>query len=204
MEWLVNRVSIMLAALADVITTQDWKKPLAYGAAAFAMLFAFQAVLASHWRLGIDSSSSRCLPYYLYLMHEGDTADIKPGELIRFDPEKRMNVEGVGLLNRGKEVIKLVAATEGDTVQVTLDSILINGEALHDSPQRLAGTELEQRGINPFTVQKLRVQASSFERTFVVPQGHLFVVGTVVRSFDSRYWGTIPTSVVKARVRPLL
>ena len=204
MEWLVNRFAILLAALADTITTQDWKKPLLFGAAAFTVLFCFQAVLASHWRLGLDANTARCLPFYLYLMYEGDTANIKPGEFIRFDPEKRMYVEGVGLLNRGKEVIKIVAAIEGDTVQVTQDSILINGAALHDSPLRLAGTELEQRGINPITVKPLRVPASSFERTVVVPQGQLFVVGTVLRSFDSRYWGTIPTSVVKARVRPLL
>lgn len=200
MEWLIRRYAVLLRQVAQM----SWRRPVLAGLATFATLLALQwALLLTPWRIGVDMQASRCLPYTLYLMDESPVGEIHPGDIVRFDPGTRMFVPGMGQLNHGLEVIKVVAAVAGDRVQVTANDILVNGKVLAESPERLAGIALYQRGINPATLVQLTATLQDYERSFVVPPGELFMVGTMPRAYDSRYWGTIPLVAVKARAWPL-
>ncbi|RME61056.1 S26 family signal peptidase, partial [Candidatus Parcubacteria bacterium] len=55
------------------------------------------------------------------------------------------------------------------------------------------------KGLNPATAEKLGKSVESFERSFVVSDGHLFVLGTQSRSFDGRYWGELPANQVEGK-----
>lgn len=167
-------------------------------------LLALQGALTSQLRIGIDPDSERCFPWTVYLMRETFyPSAIKPGALVRFDPGARMSIPGTGPINKGRQVIKMVAATSGDRVRISPEVVTINAIPLKTIVHRGIGQALETDGLNRDVLAKLGRVASDLERSFIVPEGHVFVVATASRSFDSRYWGTLPASAITALATPI-
>lgn len=85
-------------------------------------------------------------------------------------------------------VLKRIAAVAGDTVAIT-DRVVLNGEVLEEAPVLLedgAGRALEPAADG------------------TVGAEHVWLLSThVAESFDSRYFGEVPTSAVLRRMRPL-
>ena len=87
---------------------------------------------------------------------------------------------------------KIVAAVFGDTVEITLGGVAVNGENLPNTRPLVSdnsGRLLPQipRGL------------------YVVPAAHVWIVSTYSpRSFDSRYFGPISVRRIVSRVRPVL
>jgi conjugative transfer signal peptidase TraF len=97
-----------------------------------------------------------------------------------------------GFCENGLEpLFKPVAGIAGDVVAIADDSSMtVNGTALPNS----APLALDGRGRSlPHTLG-----------SFVIPPGHILVVAGSPVSFDSRYFGTIPASLVRGAVSPLL
>lgn len=103
------------------------------------------------------------------------------GEIVLFDhPEK----EGVTLLKR-------VIATEGQTVDLVDGKVVVDGVTL-DEPY------VEGRPTYP--LDRYAEAVGPILYPYVVPEGHLWLMGdNRTNSLDSRYYGAIPLSSVKAR-----
>lgn len=73
-------------------------------------------------------------------------------------------------------VVKMLRAVPGDHVEVA-DDVRVNSVV---------------RGqLTPIVMEKLGKKPSEFRRDEVVPDGKYWVMGTLPRSLDSRYWGYI-------------
>lgn len=85
-------------------------------------------------------------------------------------------------------VLKRIAAVAGDTVAIT-DRVVVNGEVIENAPilrEDAAGRALEPAAGG------------------VVGANHVWLLSThVTESFDSRYFGEVPTSAVIRRMQPL-
>lgn len=104
--------------------------------------------------------------------------EIRPGDVIVFRFPS----------DRTKDYIKRVIGAPGDTVEVRDKVIYLNGGKWDDPygayKGGIYGAEAEKHNFGPF----------------VVPEGQLFVMGdNRDRSYDSRYWGTVPISDVKGK-----
>ena len=86
---------------------------------------------------------------------------------------------------------KVVAATAGDTVEVSTHGVSVNGRILRNSaPLRY---DSKGRGLPLLAVAPR-----------VVPPAEIWLVSPYSpQSFDSRYFGPIPTSRVVSRIEPL-
>jgi len=91
--------------------------------------------------------------------------------------------------DRSKDYIKRVIGLPGDTVELKDKVLYVNGNKLDD----------------PWGVNKGSLYGEFSEKNFNfgpyrVPEDNIFVMGdNRDRSFDSRYWGTVPMKDVKGR-----
>lgn len=147
------------------------------------MIVCIEGVL-SFWTLGFTTQVTKCLPGDAYLVTKIVPQTIRRGETIAY------RSQGLApLLPDGATVIKKVAAVPGDVVSVNGDGVWINGSLwgpLNEKVLRNTGRTIAQ-----------------LERTFVVRPGELVVLGTLPRSYDSRYWGPIRNSQLIGTARNL-
>ena len=92
----------------------------------------------------------------------------------------------------GQEVLlKPIAAGAGDVVTVSPSAVTVNGHAIANSAQ----LPEDSRG---------RPLPSYPAGTYRVPAGEIWLVSSHNRrSFDSRYFGPVPASLVRSTVRPV-
>ncbi len=112
----------------------------------------------------------------------------KDGDLIvfhRYTQSGYMPRDAIVVEADGQKQVRRVIATEGDTVDITEDGLLING-ALQQEPEIFQKTERYQEGIDlPVTV----------------PEGHVFVLGDNRESAtDSRIYGMVETDNTAGKV----
>jgi conjugal transfer pilin signal peptidase TrbI len=128
-----------------------------------------------------DSKNSNCLPYHLFIV---DTYNKHPetGDLVTF------KTKGLSpLFEDGHLFTKKVGATSGQEIDVS------NG--LIKAHNSFYGT-LD-------LLEKLQKPASDFIRKETVPEGKYFAVGTLPRSYDSRYWGYVDQSQILGKTYAL-
>jgi signal peptidase I len=100
------------------------------------------------------------------------------------------------LKDGGKELVKRVVATEGDTVRIVDKRVFVNGKALDERYARHKDAMIIPADAARFGESGRRDNFGPI----VVPPGHLFVMGdNRDHSYDSRFWGCLPVSAVRGR-----
>ncbi len=100
------------------------------------------------------------------------------------------------LKDGGKELVKRVVATEGDTVRIVDKCLFVNGKAQDESYACHRDTMTIPEDAARFGESGRRDNFGPI----VVPPGHLFVMGDNRDvSYDSRFWGCLPLSAVRGR-----
>ena len=117
----------------------------------------------------------------------GMTPAVKDGDLVvyyRLDKSYKIN-DLLTYHYEGKNLVARVVATAGDTVDITDDGVIINGN------------RQQEDGIYEKTVQYKK----GIRFPVKVPEGHVFVLGDNRKSAtDSRIFGTIPVKKTEGKV----
>ena len=145
--------------------------------------------------VGLRINASPSLPVGLYL-----TSSKPEANLAEFCPAEPFASLAIlrGYRDRGvcrdgaTPLLKPVVARAGDVVNVSEQGIAVNGRLLPNTAVRPADTH--GRPLHPWPCG----------RYVVVPDTVWVASSYEARSFDSRYFGPIPTSSIRDRVRPLL
>jgi conjugative transfer signal peptidase TraF len=170
--------------------------PLAFGALLAAPILAF-------WLLGlrIAFTGSACPPgiYRATALQPGSVlarGDLVlaclPETLSRFALERGYLARGAGCGDDIEPVGKRIGALAGDTVALAPDYVAVNGQPLPNSASRMR----DSRGRS--------VPHVAFG-THAVKAGEVWLFGEAdPRSWDSRYFGAVPTSSVRAQLKPVI
>jgi conjugative transfer signal peptidase TraF len=155
------------------------------------------ALLAAGWFAGLRLNLTGSLPVGLYL--ESRASPVRgaivlaclPPEVAAFARERGYVPRGGNCPDGALPVGKVVLAIAGDTVAVTPTGLLVNGAPVPNSQP----LEADRKG---------RPLPRLLMGTYVVSPGELWVLSSYSRlSFDSRYFGAIQASQVRARLRRL-
>jgi conjugal transfer pilin signal peptidase TrbI len=141
------------------------------------------AYLAERFRIGYDDQKRQCLPPHRWFLIDRHDRAVTQGALVAF--------AAVGLqpyFHDGQIIIKHAAGVPGDRIQVSPESVRINGAEASEG-LALAGT--------------IKRPPSDFLRDERVPPCHLWMMGATADSFDSRYWGFLPQRQVIGRAYAL-
>lgn len=142
---------------------------------------------------GVRFNSTESLPAGLYIITTGAS------NLVEFCPAKPFASLAIrrGYRRKGScldgalPLIKPVVAQAGDSVEFSPSGIAVNGRLLRNSAP-LAADSIG-RPLGPWPFGRYRVAS-----------GTVWVASSYSpKSFDSRYFGPISTSVIRDRVRPL-
>jgi conjugative transfer signal peptidase TraF len=144
---------------------------------------------------GVRINGSPSLPVGLYLVTAHSDAD-----LVEFCPKRPFAELAIARGYRdagscpdgGAPLMKPVVARTGDVVELSPDRIAVNGHPLPLTAALKADTK--GRPLTPWPPGRYGVGPDS-----------VWVASSYnARSFDSRYFGPIPLSSIRAHVRPLL
>lgn len=165
-----------------------WAIGIAKASVALAIVYAPLGWFSGHYRIVYDSiKGANCLPYSVFLVDLRDRATDR-GEYIAFVTRQMEPFYANGTI-----AVKQIAAVPGDRVQVGKQGVAVNG--------RLQGALLHLKEGERLWRMGRRI--SDVERDERVPQGHLWMMGTNPRSYDSRYWGYIENEQIIGRAIPL-
>ena len=145
--------------------------------------------------VGLRINASPSLPVGLYMTSskpEADLAEFCPAEPFASLAISRGYRDGGVCRDGATPLLKPVVARAGDVVDVSEQGIAVNGRLLPNTAARPADTH--GRPLHPWPCG----------RYVVVPDTVWVASSYEGRSFDSRYFGPIPTSSIRDRVRPLL
>lgn len=184
----------------------------------FVLVYLPLSAFSQRYRLLYDSVEGvNCLPYSFFLIdlhdrevHRGEYAAFFTTQLepfYRLEPkviqelsdgrEQRVVVDQRGVMIdgvfRGVAVIKEVAGVQGDRILVNDYGVHVNGAHRGVLLHARKGGKLSAMGK----------ETSHYWRDERVPPGHLWMMGTHERSYDSRYWGYISDEQVLGRAIPL-
>ncbi|MEO0761395.1 MAG: signal peptidase I [Pseudomonadota bacterium] len=160
-----------------------WRALAAAGLAALVLASLLDS-LSTRYRLAYDGQATRCLEGWLFLVDLRD-AEIARGGFVAFRPPASV-AEHYG---RPVAFLKRVAGLPGDRVTVGRDRTEVNGTVVG-----------EGLALSPV----LQVDAQDLVRSFIVPEGTLFLMGDTTDSYDGRYWGPLPASEIIGEARWLL
>ncbi|HUK81124.1 MAG TPA: signal peptidase I [Verrucomicrobiae bacterium] len=127
----------------------------------------------------------------------------KRGEVIVFDTS---DIPDIPESSRGKFYIKRLIGLGDDHIEIQPPHVLVNGSVLDDRPafQRIYSMTNGYSGyvLPPaneyFGVR--RIYINSNQRSYDVPDHHLFVLGDNSRSsLDGRFWGSLPQKALVGR-----
>ena len=144
---------------------------------------------------GVRLNHSPSLPVGLYMVTSDRRADLV--EFCPTEPYASLAIQrgyrGEGSCpDRGAPLMKPVAAHPGDFVEISSHGFVVNGKALPNSAP--LNVDTNGRSLQHWPFGKYRVET-----------GTVWVISSYNRrSFDSRYFGPVPTISIRGRVRPLL
>jgi conjugal transfer pilin signal peptidase TrbI len=170
-------ITVIERAIARPPLRRRWW--LGVGAALLLGAAAVAAVESAHgrYRVAIDIQKYyACLPFEVFLVDTRPTRPLMRGDLAQFMPPAAATE-----FTTRVEVVKIVAAVAGDRWQVQGDELFVNG--------RLWG--------RLHLLARLSLKPGALDGAGTVPRDHVLVLGTTPSSYDSRYWGPLPVSLVK-------
>ena len=162
------------------------------GARCLFMLFAVFQIFGS---FGVRINTSPSLPVGLYVR----TSD-RSSRLVEFcppEPYARLAIirgyrDAGNCPDGGAPILKPVIAESGDMVEVSLHGLRVNGCDISNSAA--VPTDTKGRALSAWPSGR-----------YEVPAGSVWVASSYhPRSFDSRYFGPIKTSMIRDHVRPLV
>lgn len=142
--------------------------------------------ISQRYQLVFDTQVERCIPEYsVYLVDRTETQFDK-GHIYTFTARNM-----APYFSDGQPIGKYLAGLAGDRVVQNEQGVFINDVRVADGHYAAA--------------EKLGFAATHFHKTFVIPKGHYFFVGSrnAPRSFDSRYYGLVSHSQLVGRANPL-
>jgi conjugal transfer pilin signal peptidase TrbI len=144
----------------------------------------------AHYRIGVATQASTCLPgWRVFLVDLGDRAP-KRGDIYAFAARGIVvTIEGQAFFADGTLIAKEIAGLPGDEVEVTLGRTTVNGAPVGE------GLALARTLGRP---------AETFARNERVPDGHYFFMGRSHDSYDGRYWGYVRADQIVGRAMKLL
>ena len=145
--------------------------------------------------VGLRINASPSLPVGLYMTTsrpEANLAEFCPAEPFASLAISRGYRDRGACRDGATPLLKPVVARAGDVVEVSEQGIAVNGRLLPNTAARSADTY--GRPLQPWPDG----------RYIVAPETVWLASSYEARSFDSRYFGPIPTSSIRDRVRPLL
>jgi len=151
-----------------------------------AILGALGLVFNTQYGVFLDMAETRCLPEYLYVGYPRE-AELKRGDVVSF----KANDQIMFNIMTGKRIAKMIAGMPGDHVVSNSSGLFINGKFIAKR-HPISLKNLAAKGKQPMDMDR------------VLAPGELVVIGTLPRSFDSRYWGVLPASTVDRMVKPIL
>jgi conjugative transfer signal peptidase TraF len=164
-------------------------KRLMAGTAAFLL-----ALFIIPGRLGIRWNASPSLPIGIYIESTEGTALVEfcPAEPAGSFAAARGYRDAGSCPDAATPLMKPVVARYGDTVDFSENGVAVNSLLLPNTSPRK--TDTQGRPLQHFPFGR-----------YVVQRGTVWVASTYnPRSFDSRYFGPIPQSLIRARLRPLV
>jgi conjugative transfer signal peptidase TraF len=160
-------------------------------------LGALMTIGAAHGVAGLRVNLTPSIPrgVYWYVpgsVHRGDLVQAcLPLPLAVYAKARHMLGEG-SCPAQSEPIVKVLAAVRGDTVVLRRGEIRINGTAWPMSASRL----MDAHGR--------RVDFRLIPGVYVVSATSAFLLGLHPRSWDSRYFGSLPMSAVSGRWYPLV
>src|SRR5258707_1021188 len=142
-------------------------------------------------RINLTSSLERGF-YIVSRMPSANLVEFCPeGESATISLQRGYRTPGGTCPDGGSPLMKPIAAVAGDRVEVTTNGIRVNGKLIPNSAAHFK--DHRGRSLDPWP-----------NGEYIVPAGSLWVVSDFNSwSFDSRYFGPIPSSLVQHRLRPL-
>jgi len=155
----------------------------------------FFLVYATFRLFGIRINITSSLQRGFYVVSQRPSANLvefcPEGQAASISLQRGYRTPGGTCPDGGSPLMKPIAAVAGDRVEVTTNGIRVNGTLIPNSAAHFK----DHRGrlLNPWP-----------NGEYIVPPGSLWVVSDFNSwSFDSRYFGPIPSSLVQHRLRPL-
>jgi conjugative transfer signal peptidase TraF len=163
--------------------------------AAILLCVPFFLVYATFRFLGIRVNFTSSLERGFYVVSERPSANLvefcPEGEAGAISLERAYRMAGGTCPDGGSPLMKPIAAVAGDRVEVTTYGIRVNGKLIPNSAAHFK--DHRGRPLKPWPMGQ-----------YTVPTGNLWVISDFNSwSFDSRYFGPIPYSLVQHRLRPL-
>jgi len=163
--------------------------------AAILLCVPFLLVYETFRFLGIRVNFTSSLERGFYVVSERPSANLvefcPEGEAGAISLERAYRMAGGTCPDGGSPLMKPIAAVPGDRVEVTIYGIRINGKLIPNSAAHFK--DHRGRPLKPWPAGQ-----------YTVPTGKLWVISDFNSwSFDSRYFGPIPCSLVQHRLRPL-
>lgn len=144
----------------------------------------FFEVFGSRWHIGVDPQVVKCLPWDYYLLYQRQPSEIAKNRIYRYTSRQLGTV-----IPAGTQMVKYAAAIPGDIVRVDHTGIYINGNKWGD--------------LNATTMEKTQTRMGDIVKTYVVEEGQVLMLGTLPRSYDGRYFGTVSIKSIEGRAIPL-
>lgn len=162
------------------------KRELFKGGLVTVSIALFGLMFNTQFGLFLDLNEARCMPERLYVGFPR-TQSLRHGDIVSFRADNRMMFD----LMTGSRVAKIVAAMPGDHVVSNEEGAYVNGVLVAER-NPISLQNLADKGKTPINLDR------------VLEEGEIFVVGTLPRSFDSRYWGVMPESRVDRLVKAII
>jgi conjugal transfer pilin signal peptidase TrbI len=166
-------------------------------------------LIARHYTVMVSRKEHRCLPWTYFVLKKNEMPTER-GDLISF--------KGMGIPNfaDGIRFVKMVAGLPGDVIKVEIfteeerkshtRTIEKDGMMIE---QRLQGRVILHRKDNGGILSFDAVEKDTLGRDLpivkeqIIQEGKFFVIGTVPRTYDSRYWGLVDDKQVTGEAYPL-
>lgn len=156
----------------------------AVGIAVFAAAWAARPLLQQRGALLFEAKVQGCLPWQLYWYDkQQEKRPLQRGDIILF-PARGM----APVIADGQPIGKMVVGLPGDEVRITEGNVYINGGLIADVRYGAA---------------KLGKPPTFWDKTYRLDRDEVFVFGSEQHSWDSRYWGPYPLSMVRGRLVPV-
>lgn len=152
--------------------------------------YSLAPAISRHWRVLVDDQERTCLPFRVAVLRIGRPDIVARGGYVAFVSHGRvgMGIDAMLADKPGRRVIvKKVLGLPGDTLTVENDRAFIDGRFVGDLD----------------LLHRLEKPSGSFDRTETIESKHYALFGTLPRSYDSRYWGTVPHEELVGVVYPL-